>query len=267
MSLFLAEEETSGVSVALVAGALGGLAYLTRNAGIVMLASSPLVYWMRRKRMHAVAFFGGMIPFVLGWTLWSRANILHTSDPDVIYYTSYTIHYLNNVTLQSVPSLLWKNLDALLTSLGSYVLPQVFTIGLLKGIAWVTAITMIAGVVRLVRAGHGTAYAYFGAGSAVLLLVWNFPPNERLALVLLPLALAGLVYELKNFLATMAKGLKHPKMDQRVVGAMMIGIVGLILLGSLALQLYVGQVFIPDGASAQRKVNIPNRAAYAWLLE
>ncbi len=61
------------------------------------------------------------------------------------------------------------------------------------------------------------------------------------------------------------EGLKHPKMDQRVVGAMMIGVVGLILLGSLALQLYVGQVFIPDGASAQRKVNIPNRAAYAWL--
>ncbi len=55
MSLFLAEEETSGVSVALVAGALGGPCLLNaQRAGIVMLASSPLVYWMRGRRMHAV---------------------------------------------------------------------------------------------------------------------------------------------------------------------------------------------------------------------
>jgi hypothetical protein len=264
LSLVLTEEGgTLGTAVA--AGAIGGLAYLTRSAGIVLLASGPLFYWLRGKRPYAVVYAAGMLPFVIGWTLWSRANMLATSDPDVIYYLNYVAGYLNNISLSSLPLFVWKNLDGLLTSLGSLVLPQVFGIGFLKGIAWVMAIAMIAGIVRLVRNGHGAAYAYFASGSVLMLLIWHFPPNERLVLPLFPLALAGLVYELKNFVTTMAKGLKHPEIGQRVVGAMMIGVLGLILLGSLALQFYVGQVFLPDSAAAQRKANIPNRAAYAWI--
>ena len=29
------------------------------------------------------------MPFVLGWMLWSRHNILHTADQTLIYYTDY----------------------------------------------------------------------------------------------------------------------------------------------------------------------------------
>ena len=264
LSLVLTEED-GGAGTVVAAGVIGGLAYLTRSAGIVLLASGPLFYWVRGKKHCALAYGAGMLPFVIGWTVWSRVNMLTTSDPDLIYYVNYIAGYFNNISLSALPLYMWKNLDGLLTSLGSLVLPQVFGIGFLKGIAWVMAIVMIAGVVRLVRDAHGAAYAYFAAGSVLLLLVWHFPPNERLVLPVFPLGLAGLVYELRNFVTTMAKGLKQPEMGQRVIGAMMIGVLGLILLGSFVLQLYVGLVFLPDGASAQRTANIPNRAAYAWI--
>jgi hypothetical protein len=264
LSLVLTEED-GGLGSAVVAGVIGGLAYLTRSAGIVLLASGPPFYWLRGKRRYALAYVAAMLPFVIGWTLWSRANMLGTTDPDLIYYINYIAGYFNNISLSTLPLFMWKNLDGLLTSLGSLVLPQIFGIGFLKGVAWGMAIAMITGVVRLARKGYGVAYTYFAAGSVLLLLIWHFPPNERLVLPLFPLALAGLVYELTNFVTTMAKGLKHPQIGQRVLGAMMIGLLGLILLGSVVLQLYVGQAFLPDAATAQRKANIPNRGAYAWI--
>ena len=260
-----ASEHDGGYATAIAAGVVAGLAYLTRTAGIVLLASGFLFLWWRKQRPRGLVFAGVMLPFILGWTLWSRLHQLPTNDPDLIYYTSYLGEQFNNVTVTSLPLFVWKNLDGLLTGLGSMVLPQVLGVGFLKILAQVIAVAMIAGVVRMVRRGDGLHYALFAAMSCVVLLVWHFPPNERLVLPLFPLALAGLLVELEHFFRLMGAGLKHKEIGQRVVAGLMIAVAGFIFAGSLALQVFMGVNLIPDTARAQRKANVPNRGAYAWI--
>src|SRR5580704_7385146 len=63
----LAVEAEAPVQWAVAAGLLGGFAYLTRSAGIVLLASGFLYLWFRRRRVNAWAFAAPMFPFVAGW--------------------------------------------------------------------------------------------------------------------------------------------------------------------------------------------------------
>jgi 4-amino-4-deoxy-L-arabinose transferase-like glycosyltransferase len=260
-----AAEQDAGTVTAIAAGIIAGLAYLTRTAGIILLASGFLFLWLRKQRPRAITFAAAMLPFILAWTLWGRLHQLPTTDPDLIYYTSYLGEQFNNVTLTSLPLFLWKNLDGLLSGLGSLVLPQVLGVGFLKILAEVIAVAMIAGVVRLVRRGDGLHYALFAAMSCVVLLLWHFPPNERLVLPLFPLALAGLLVELEHFFRLMGAGLKHREIGQKVVAGLMIAIAVVIFAGSLTLQVFTGINLIPDATRAQRKANVPNRAAYAWI--
>jgi hypothetical protein len=265
-TLLLVEDALEkGAAVATAAGTVAGLCYLTRSAGIVLLASATLYFWFKNKRTHAIFFAFGMLPFILAWTIWSRVNQFPTKDPDIVYYTNYLAGYLNNISLNDLPLFVWRNLDQLLTALGSLVLPQVLGVGILKILADVIAIAMIVGIVRLVRSGLCVHYALFAAGSAVLLLIWHFPPNERLVLPLYPLALAGLLAELAHFWSLMRGGLSSSDMGQRVVAGLMATVVGLIFAGALVLQFFTAATLLPGSAAAQRHLNVPNQAAYAWV--
>ena len=212
-----AAEADAGHIVASAAGVVAGLAYLTRTAGIVLIASGFLFLWLQRQRARGLTFACAMLPFILAWTLWSRFHQLPTKDPALIYYTNYLAGYLNNMSLANLPLFAWKNLDGLLSGLGSLILPQVLEVGFLKILAQLIAVAMIAGVVRMVRRGYGLNYALFAIPSCLILIIWHFPPNERLVLPLFPLALAGLIVELEHFFRLMGKGLKHAEMSQRVV--------------------------------------------------
>jgi len=90
-----------GVPWMLLAGAAAGCAYLSRTAGIALLVSMPAWYLWRREFRRAVAFAAGMMPFVLGWMLWSRHNIIHTADQTLIYYTDYVKYEFLTVGLDT----------------------------------------------------------------------------------------------------------------------------------------------------------------------
>jgi hypothetical protein len=108
-------------------------------------------------------------------------------------------------------------------------------------------------------------YALFAAGSAILLVIWHFPPNERFVLPLFPLALAGLLVEMEHFSSMLRAGLRHKDRGQRVVaGALITAAIG-IFAGAIALQLYVGQAFLPQDARQHRLRNIDRIAAYGWI--
>lgn len=257
-------EQGAPAFLALAAGVAGGLAYLTRSAGIVLFAAAMIYLWSRKRRRSGLLFAAGMLPFVAGWTLWSRLHQLPTSDPSLIYYTDYFRNQLYSLSWRDFHLYVWRNVDSLLWGLGGLIVPKVTSSWFLKILAQVIAVAMIAGILRMVRRGQGVLYAMFAAMGAVLLCVCTFPANERLVLPFFPLALAGLIVEMEHVFGTARVGLRHKDRSQRVAASGLIAVFALILAGALALQVYVGQVFMRDDAERHRARIAARVPAYEW---
>ena len=150
-SLIVSKKE--GIAMAVLAGALAGLAYLSRTAGIALLVSMPAWYLWRREWRRALAFAAGMLPFVIGWSLWTAANKFPATTPTLIYYTDYVKFQFLNVGADNFAVVLWRNIDKLLYSMGSLVLPEVVSVQSVKILTQVIGVAMISGVVRMVRKG------------------------------------------------------------------------------------------------------------------
>jgi hypothetical protein len=250
--------------LAVLAGAAGGLAYLTRSAGMVLLAAAVLYLWTTKHRRAAFLFAAGMLPFMAGWGLWVRLHQLSTSDPSLIYYTDYFRFQLYTFTPRDFYLYIWRNVDALLWGLGALILPKVTGSWLLKVVSQVIAVAMIAGIVRMVRRGQGRLYALYAAMGAALLIICTFPGNERLTLPLFPLALAGLLVEMERFFEMSRASLRHKDRSQRVAARVLMAVAVSIFVGALALQLYVGQVFMPQDAQQHRLWAAGRTAPYEW---
>ncbi len=254
-----------GIQAAAIAGIFAGCAYLSRTAGLVLLISVPAVLIWKREFRRAGAFALGMLPAVIGWSLWTRAHLPASSDPTLLYYADYMRYQSLNIGFDNLAVLLWKNIDQILYGMGSLALPKVADSLLVKILTQVIAFAMIAGVVRLVRRGAFTQYAAFGVVSLAVLLVWHFPPNERFVLPLFPLLAAGLVTELQHLGKMLRSAFSHRDASQRAMAAIFAAIALIVFGSAAALQGYVTWVFLHE--SAQSKVPKLNdeRAAYSWI--
>jgi len=82
---------------------------------------------------------------------------------------------------------------------------------------------------------------------------------------LFPLALAGLMTEMEHLYSMLRAGLRHRDAGQRVVASGMLLAVASILIGAVTLQIYVGQVLLPEQEQAHRASNSERLAAYDWI--
>lgn len=254
-----------GLHWAILAGAAAGAAYLSRTAGIALLVSMPAWYLYRRDLRRALAFAAGMIPFVFGWMLWSRTNMLHTTDHTLIYYTDYVKYEFLTIGLDNLHIVLWKNIDGLLYGMGGWAIPQVIQSVPMKVLTEVLGIAMILGIVRLFRRGIAVQYSFFAIVSCAILVVWHFPPNERFVLPLAPLLLVGLLTELEHLFSMIRQALRHKDMGQRVVAAGMGVVVAAVVVGAVALQFIMAFGYLHDSAQMQREKLLEVRAAYNWI--
>jgi hypothetical protein len=253
------------VQMAILAGTAAGCAYLARTAGIALLISMPAWYMWRRESRRAMQFAAGMIPFVLGWMLWSRYHILHTADQTLIYYTDYVKMEFLTIGFSNLHIVLWKNLDGLLYSMGSLAIPQVIGLLPVKILTQVVGVAMISGTVRLFRRGIAVQYSFFALVSAVMLVGWHFPPTERFVLPLSPLLLAGLLAEIEHIAAMLRSAFRHKDIAQRVVAAGMGAGVAAVVIGALVVQCFMSFGYLYDSAKQRRSKLKELRAAYAWI--
>jgi hypothetical protein len=179
----------------ILAGMLGGLAYGTRLVAMPLLAAVPLVLWLRNDRRGAVCFVLTMTPFMGAWHIWCALHRSYSPDPVSLYYTDYLRLWLANVSWSDALSLIGTNAAALLTALSGLFTfsggDTDFTALLFR----LFAFAAISGSVRLLKNGPDSMILY-GAGLLAMLVVWNYPPNERFIWPILPLLLAGAAAEL-----------------------------------------------------------------------
>ncbi len=225
-----------GVWWAVLAGVLAGLTFLSRTAGIALFPVGVAVYLLRSNPLRAGVFGGAMLPAVVGWMLWAGANRTPGSDAVTLYYTNYFGFYLSIFEWQEIHLYLWKNLDGMLRGLGALVLPDTSKSLIDKVLAETIGVAGLIGVYRMAQGADRKIYGpYIGFAGiyALMLVVWHFPPTERLMLPVAPLWLAGLATELIRLGANMTAVFRKPDRGQRVAGGIMAGIV-------LALGFYCG---------------------------
>ena len=254
-----------GMRMAILAGILAGVAYLSRTAGIALLVSVPAYLIFRREKARAIAFAAAMFPFIAGWMLWTRSHALHTTDPTLLYYTDYLRYQFLNVGLDNLPVVLWKNIDQILYGMGALALPKVADSLAVKILTQVIAVAMISGIVRLARRRIALDYALFALVSTGILMLWHFPPNERFVVPLYPLLLAGLVTELAHLTKMLRASFAHKDREQRVAAALFSAVVAGVFSIALVLQCYTTFVFL-KASSDQKIAKVRDlEAAYSWI--
>ncbi len=218
---------------AAVAGILAGLAFLSRTAAIALLPAAVAVYLLRERWKHAAIFAASMLPAILGWVIWSAGAKTKGFDLLTLYYTNYFGFYRAVFEWKEVHLYVWKNLDGLLHGLGALLLPDVTQSLFDKVLAETLGIAGIVGIIRLLREDRRspyTAYAIFSAVYALILIIWPFPPTERLMLPVVPLWLAGLYLELRRLAMNILSVFRKPETSQKVAGAVITALLSLTLL-------------------------------------
>jgi hypothetical protein len=254
----------AGVKMALFAGLLAGCAYLSRTSGIALLIALPGWLLWKREKARAAAFAAAMLPAVIGWSLWTRFHAPHTADLTTMFYTDY-VRYLQHTTWADMPVILWKNVDQLLYSMGSMVLPRVYDSPPLKILTQVIAVAMISGTVRMVRRGFGIPYALFALVSAGILLVCNFPSTERYMLPIYPLLLAGLFAEIEHVAQMFRPAFRHKDFSQRAAAGVMASGVVAVFVGALLLQFFMAFVFLQASVDEKEIKLRDQKIAYTWI--
>ena len=269
-AILVAERQDAGVWTQgwrgpLLAGGIAGAAYLTRTSAIALLPAGIAYYVWKKRPRGALWFTLGMLPAIAGWMLWSRMNAAPGHDVVTLCYTNYLGYYFMNVGRDNFAQVLWRNVSALLESMGSLVFPQMMQGLLAKFILQPLAVAMILGCIRMVRQGHAGLYSLFGGISLLMLLVWHYEPNQRFILPLAPLLLTGFCFEMAHLARLFRGAFIHRDRSQRIVAYVFAGFLITVLAVGASLQIYMNVSVIPDLFRNDRSNTLAYRAIYGWI--
>lgn len=248
------------------AAILAGLAVLTRTPAALLLLSVPALLLWRKSRRDAILFAAILFPFVAGWTLWSNFHRAPAQDLLTAYYTDYIGYFRMIFDPADLPLMLWKNVDGLFTSLGAFLLPAVHP-GML---AWMTVrvlgVAAIAGMVRLVTANPQThPLAGFAILYTVMLLVWPWPPEERMILPVLPLVLAGFLAEFHRIAGAIRISLAHRDRSQRIAARLFAAALAALFAFCFYTQAEIRLLRMPELMASHRARLAAAQPAYEWI--
>ena len=264
--LLLAEralEPTQSAWLALAAGGLSGLAYLTRTSAFPIVFTAPLCFLLLRRYWRAVLFLASMLPAVVGWQFWTSAHMLRTSDPALLYYTNYMGMELATVHLDNLAGVLWRNFDGLLRGIAKLIVFDVLPTN--THFQQVIGVAAIAGIVRLVKRTGRLQYPAVAVCLALLLCGYFFPPDERILLPVYPLLLMGFWTEAKNLCSVVRLSWHKPAIAERI-GAVVAGMAVAVFAGFVVVSYALGAAgFLPKLYAACRDQRSGSAPAYDWV--
>jgi hypothetical protein len=108
-------------------------------------------------------------------------------------------------------------------------------------------------------------YLWFASLTMVELLVWHFPPNLRLMYPLVPLFLAGLLWEIQNVINMIRRSLAHKDRSQRVAAWIIGGTAAASGLFGLWTQVYMTFRVLPELSHTNQQFQAERAEAYRWI--
>ncbi len=265
-SLILAERATNPRAsrwLALAAGIIAALAYLTKSVAAPLLFTVPFCFVLRKQIQKAALFLAAMLPAAAGWQWWVTRHMSQSWDLVTLYYTNYLGFRAYNITLRDLPLLVWYNLDGFLQGAGKLL---IFDLPYgSKHLERVLAIAAIAGCVRLTLRKRTLQYPLAALAISGLLLIWHYPPDQRFVFPLYPLLLMGLATEIGNLCGVLRLAWARAAFADRFAAATF-G-VALTALGAFAIfcTAFGLSYFIPDLFNSHRAEFASREKAYEWI--
>jgi hypothetical protein len=179
----------------LVAGLTAAAACLTKSAGLLIVPAVLIGSFRRRDWRSAGVFLIPVLPAIAGWTLWANFHRAVSDQPILWYYTDYIGAFLKNGGLRALPDIFPRNIVSIMTASGSVVIQNLPDSMPGRFLCILVAAAMVTGAVRIVKRTGLIEYPVFCLLLALTLSVWNFSPNVRLMLPILPLLAMGLYLE------------------------------------------------------------------------
>jgi len=254
-----------GLYWSVLAGALAGIGYLARSAGVVALISGPLVFLIWKKRREALAFFLGMIPMVAGWMAWARFHQSSSTDFVSLYNTNYLGFQLANVHWNDLGTVVWTNLAHLLYEMGALLFPLEDASFFMQLLRDTIAVAILWRLFSRRSNRVLQPYVWFAALSVVELLVWHFPPNLRLMYPLVPLFAAGMFWEGQHVAQMIQQCLTHRDRSQRVAAWIIGGVASAAGLFGLWTQVYMTFRVLPEMSRTNETIREERAEAYRWI--
>jgi len=206
-----------------------------------------------------------MLPFVLGWMAWVKLYRAAPSDIATRYNTDYLGFFLKELQLSDVPTLVWENQGRLLYAMGTLVFPLEYDSMLLVMLRITAAVGILHGLWLQRRNRVLWFFLAFAGLMVVELLAWNFPPNLRLMYPLVPLVVAGLVFESQHIAHLFRDALRHKDRSQRIAAGLLGVAFGMPGVMALWMQVEMSFTQLPALADEQVRVRTESEAAFAWI--
>jgi hypothetical protein len=264
-SYLLAGSERKARWPAALAGLCAAAAYLTKTVAAPLLIAVPAVLMWRQRRRAAALFLGCALPPVLAWHWWSAAHRVPGTDLVWLYYTDYFGYYFRDVNAAILPKLVYRNLGDLFTGGGDLLLFLLSAVSGGEYLARLLMIAALAGILRWARASRRWDYVLFTAGLFALLLVWNFPPNERFLIPALPLLILGLWTELSHLGRIARSAWRRPEPSQRMTAAVVACLLACFGAVFAARNLDADWNRLPALAQGRRAAALNLRPVYDWI--
>lgn len=201
--------ESDSYRVALLAGFLTGLAYLTRNAALPLFAAAPIFFFLRKRTRLALFFFAPALPMAAAWHLW---GYLHPAAQAV--RTPYLAEFLS---MARGHNLIIHLLEQIAT-LSACTAESFFegAIQFLYGIPLhhLVLFAAISGGIRLGRRQQWPVLLIFGALYLAMVTLWTFEGLNRLVVPAWPILLVGIAEEANHFANLVGAAIKTPGLRQ-----------------------------------------------------
>jgi len=255
-------------AAALLSGALGGVAYLTKACVLPLLAAGPIWYALGKRVRLAAWFVSPLILAVLSWNTWSVRHMMHSKDIVDIYYTSYLGDFLHDLRGTEWLGFFVQNIPTLLNSAGNLVIPDVVGIPFLGPMfPRLAGIFAIVGILRQARKDGLGLHHWFCAGFCLQLLVWQYPPNERFLIPIVPVIVFGAQAELRHLLSMLFTVWRSADRGQRVAAAIIASVAATVTLWAGAMAAVGNLVLLPSIAERYHQQFESSRNAYLWMKQ
>jgi hypothetical protein len=248
----------------LAAGIMAAAACLTKAAGLLIVPAVLIGSLRRRDWRSAGVFLIPALPAIIGWTLWANGHRVASDQPILWYYTDYIGAFLKNGGLRALPDIIPHNLVSIMTAAGSVLIHNLPDSTPGRFLCILVAAATVTGSVRIVKRTGMFEYPVFCLLLVLTLTVWNFSPNVRLMLPMLPLLAIGLYLEGGVLAQLIRRSLQGRDFGNRVAAYVILaGIVVGCLYGIRQNAIFIARE-IPALLQQGRDLTARSREVFRW---